>query len=73
MSSVLLLNTRLPGTIRCSQVRISRGVALPAIGKRSHVRVMTLDLTDGEAALLLKELNGIIDEDRYFLSTASRP
>ena len=29
---------------------------------------MTLDLTDHEAALLLKELNGIIDGDRYFLS-----
>jgi len=29
---------------------------------------MTLDLTDDEAALLLKELNGIIDGDRYFLS-----
>ena len=41
---------------------------LPALGKRSHVRVMTLDLTDHEAALLLKELNGLIDGDRYFLS-----
>jgi hypothetical protein len=29
---------------------------------------MTLDLTDHEAALLLKELNGIVDGDRYFLS-----
>jgi hypothetical protein len=29
---------------------------------------MNLDLTDHEAALLLKELNGIIDGDRYFLS-----
>jgi hypothetical protein len=29
---------------------------------------MTLDITDEEAALLLKELNGIIDGDRYFLS-----
>ena len=29
---------------------------------------MTLDLTDAEAALLLKELNGLIDGDRYFLS-----
>ena len=29
---------------------------------------MTIDLTDEEAALLLKELNGIIDGDRYFLS-----
>jgi hypothetical protein len=29
---------------------------------------MTLDLTDHEAALLLKELNGLIDGDRYFLS-----
>ena len=28
---------------------------------------MNLDLTDHEAALLLKELNGIIDGDRYFL------
>jgi hypothetical protein len=29
---------------------------------------MTLDLTEHEAALLLKELNGLIDGDRYFLS-----
>jgi hypothetical protein len=29
---------------------------------------MTLDLTDAEAALPLKELNGLIDGDRYFLS-----
>ena len=29
---------------------------------------MTLDLTDDEATLLLKELNGLIDGDRYFLS-----
>jgi hypothetical protein len=29
---------------------------------------MNLDLTDDEASLLLKELNGIIDGDRYFLS-----
>ena len=29
---------------------------------------MTLDLTDDEAALLPKELNGLIDGDRYFLS-----
>ena len=29
---------------------------------------MNLDLTDHEAALLLKELNGLIDGDRYFLS-----
>jgi hypothetical protein len=33
-----------------------------------NVRGMTLDLSDEEAALLLKELNGIIDADRYFLS-----
>jgi hypothetical protein len=33
---------------------------------------MTLDLTDHEAALLLKELNGIIDGDRYFLSERIR-
>jgi len=29
---------------------------------------MTLDLTDHEAALLLKELKDLIDGDRYFLS-----
>jgi hypothetical protein len=29
---------------------------------------MTLDLTDHEAAALLKELTGLIDGDRYFLS-----
>ena len=41
---------------------------MAAVGKRSRVQVMTLDLTDEEAAALLKELNGIIDADRYFLS-----
>ena len=30
---------------------------------------MYLELTDDEAAALLKELDGIIDGDRYFLST----
>jgi hypothetical protein len=30
---------------------------------------MHLDLTDEEAATLLKELDGLIDGDRYFLST----
>jgi hypothetical protein len=31
-------------------------------------RVMHLDLTDEETAALLRELNGNIDGDRYFLS-----
>jgi hypothetical protein len=31
-------------------------------------RIMHLDLTDDETAALLKELDGIIDGDRYFLS-----
>jgi hypothetical protein len=30
---------------------------------------MNLDLTDEEAEALLRELDGIIDGDRYFLST----
>ncbi|PYL27129.1 MAG: hypothetical protein DMF45_13075 [Verrucomicrobia bacterium] len=29
---------------------------------------MTIDLTDEEAAALLRELDGLIDADRYFLS-----
>ena len=29
---------------------------------------MNLDLTDDEAAVLLRELDGIIDGDRYFMS-----
>jgi hypothetical protein len=33
---------------------------------------MTLDLTDEEATLLLKELNGLIDGARYFLSDRIR-
>jgi hypothetical protein len=33
---------------------------------------MNLDLTDHEAALLLKELNGLIDGDGYFLSDRIR-
>jgi hypothetical protein len=36
--------------------------------KRSHVRIMTVDLTDEETATLPRELNAIIDGDRYFLS-----
>ena len=56
-----LLNTRLT-----RQFPVAR--ALPAVGKRAHVPRLTLDLTAEEAALLLKELNGIIDGDRYFLS-----
>jgi hypothetical protein len=32
------------------------------------VRVINLDLTDEETAALLRELEGIIDGDRYFLS-----
>jgi hypothetical protein len=66
-----LLNTRSPsGAVTAYEPNphLRRRAALPVIGKRSHVRDMTLDLTDDEAALLLKELNGIIDGDRYFLS-----
>jgi hypothetical protein len=33
---------------------------------------MTLDITDDEAALILKELNDLIDGDRYFLSDRIR-
>ena len=33
---------------------------------------MTFDLTDEEAALPLKELNSLIDGDRYFLSDRIR-
>jgi hypothetical protein len=33
---------------------------------------MNLDLTDEQAAALLKELNDIIDGDRYFLSPRIR-
>ena len=33
---------------------------------------MTLDLSDHEAALLLEELNGLIDGDRHFLSDRIR-
>jgi hypothetical protein len=41
---------------------------LATTGYRSHLSGMNLDLTDHEAAMLLKALDGIIDEDRYFLS-----
>jgi hypothetical protein len=34
---------------------------------------MNLDLTDEEAAALLRELDALIDGDRYFMSPASRP
>jgi hypothetical protein len=34
---------------------------------------MNLDLTDEEAVALLRELDGIIDGDRYFIRNASGP
>jgi hypothetical protein len=34
---------------------------------------MNLDLTDEETAALLRELDGIIDGDRYFLSERIKP
>jgi hypothetical protein len=33
-----------------------------------HLRIMNLDLTDEETTALLRELDGLIDGDRYFLS-----
>jgi hypothetical protein len=33
---------------------------------------MQLDLTDEETAALLRELDGLIDGDRYFMSPALR-
>jgi len=35
---------------------------------KSHLRVMNLDLTDEETTAVLRELDGIIDGDGYFLS-----
>ena len=34
----------------------------------SHLRVTNLDLTNDEAAALLRELDALIDGDRYFMS-----
>jgi hypothetical protein len=35
---------------------------------RARIRLMNLDLTDEETATLLRELDGLIDGDRYFMS-----
>jgi hypothetical protein len=51
-----------------SATKIHRRGGLAAIGKRSYLQVMNLDLTDEETTLLLKELDDIIENDRYFLS-----
>jgi hypothetical protein len=65
MSNANLVKTSLSGAIATQQnPRPRRRLLLQVIGRRSHVRAMTLDLTDDEAALLLKELNGLIDGDR---------
>ena len=47
--------------------------ALPAVGERSDVSARTLDLTHDEAALLLTELNGLIDGTATSSPTVSRP
>jgi hypothetical protein len=46
---------------------------LAVTGDCSHISGMNLDLADHEAALLPKELHGIVDGDRYFLSDPSEP
>jgi hypothetical protein len=38
---------------------------LAAIGKRSHLSDMNFELTDEQAPALLKELDNIIDGDRF--------
>ena len=49
-------------------------VIIATVGEHSHVAVMNLELTDEEAAALLKELDGIIDGDRAISSRhVSRP
>jgi hypothetical protein len=45
---------------------------LTELGSRSHLSVMNLDLTEEETAALLRELDGIIDGDCYFLSPRVR-
>ena len=48
--------------------RVASDQQLPPVGYRSHLWVMNLDLTEEETAALLKELDDIIDGDRYILS-----
>ena len=62
LDSTTLVNARLSGaTADPATPTYPVACALPTIGKRSHFRITTLDLTEEEAALLLKQLNGIID------------
>jgi hypothetical protein len=74
ISSAGLLNTGYGGVtaIRPHHADPPGASCPPGLGKRSHVRVMALDLTDHEAAVLLKELNGLIDGHRYSLSERIR-
>jgi hypothetical protein len=45
---------------------------LAALGKAPHLPSMTLELTGEEFAALLRELGGIIANDRYFCRRALR-
>jgi hypothetical protein len=70
MWSSAMLFSSLPdvSTTICTCLRCRPATIVATIGKRSHVRVMNLDLSDEETTVLLRELNGLIDGDRYFLS-----
>jgi len=49
-----------------------RARGLAAFGKRTHLPVMMLDLTDEEAAALAEELHDIVENDRYPFSPRIR-
>jgi hypothetical protein len=62
------------GSAAAAQVRLTdwcKGLPTPGrarAGRPPHLTGMKLDLTEEEAAALLRELDEIIESDRYFLS-----
>ena len=53
---------------RSSSAPVSRARGLAAFGKRTHLPVMVLDLTEEETDALARLLRRRIDDDRYPLS-----
>src|SRR4051794_5787408 len=51
---------------------VARVPGLAAVGKRSHLPGMNLDLSDEETAALTDELHNIVENDRYPFSPRIR-
>jgi hypothetical protein len=58
-----------------TRVNISVGCAVPVMAtgdSQSYIPRMQIELSDEQAALLARELRGLIDSDRFFLSPRVR-